>query len=237
MNVSGETASPADLAGRVAVVTGGASGIGAATVERLAARGAVVEILDLPDIDVTDEAAVVGFFDGVIERHGRLDLAANCAGVNGNYGSITDLSLDEWRRVVDVNLTGVFLCLREELRRMGQGSVVNVSSGAGLRGFANLPHYVASKHGVIGLTRSAAAERARAGVRVNVVAPGTIRTPMLESFCRGDEETLRRMGSTAPMGRLGTPEEVAEAIVWLLSDAASFVTGAVVSADGGVSAV
>lgn len=235
--MGGETASPADLAGRVAVVTGGASGIGAATVERLEARGAVVEVLDLPEVDVTDEAAVVGFFDGVIERHGRLDLAANCAGVNGTYGSITELSLDAWRHVVEVNLTGVFLCLREELRRMETGSIVNVSSGAGLRGFANLPHYVASKHGVIGLTRSAAAERARGGVRINAVAPGTIRTPMLEQFCRGDEDALRRMGSMSPMGRLGTAIEVAEAIVWLLSDAASFVTGAVVSADGGVSAV
>lgn len=228
--------SAADFHGRVAVVSGGASGIGAATVERLMARGAVVEVLDLPDLDVTDEAAVIAAFDRIADRHGRLDLAANCAGVNGDYGPITELSLEEWQRVIDVNLTGTFLCLREELRRMSAGSIVNVSSGAGLRGFANLPHYVASKHGVIGLTRSAALEWARRGVRVNVVAPGTIRTPMLESFCGHDEDALRQMGSMAPIGRLGTAAEVAEAIVWLLSDAAGFVTGSVLSADGGVSA-
>jgi len=225
-----------DLAGRVAVVSGGASGIGAATVDLLRGRGAVVEVLDLPEVDVTDEAAVVGRFENIVERHGRLDLAANCAGVNGDYGPITDLSLGEWRRVLDVNLTGVFLCLREELRRMERGSIVNVSSGAGLRGFANLAHYVASKHGVIGLTRSAAVERARTGVRVNAVAPGVIRTPMLEDFCGHDEEALVQMGRLAPMGRLGTATEVAETIVWLLSDAAEFVTGAVLCADGGVSA-
>ena len=224
------------MKGRVAVVTGGASGVGAATARLLADRGAVVEIADLPDVDVTDEGAVVRFFDGVVATHGRVDLAANCAGVNGEYGPLAELSLAEWQRVIDVNLTGVFLCLREALRRMDGGSIVNVSSGAGLRGFANLPHYVASKHGVIGLTRSAALEQARGGVRINAVAPGTIHTPMLEAFCGHDEAALSGMGRMSPIGRLGTPEEVAEAIVWLLSDEASFITGVVLSADGGVSA-
>jgi NAD(P)-dependent dehydrogenase (short-subunit alcohol dehydrogenase family) len=225
-----------EMAGRVAVVTGGASGIGAATVALLRRQGAVVEVADLPDVDVTDEASVVSFFDRVIADHGRLDVAANCAGVNGQYGSVADLSLDEWRRVLDVNLTGVFLCLREEVRHMGRGSIVNVTSGAGLRGFANLPQYVASKHGVVGLTRSAALEYARRGIRINAVAPGSIRTPMLESFCHGDEDALANMGRMAPMGRLGTPDEVAAAIVWLSSDAASFICGLILSADGGVSA-
>src|SRR6478609_7724015 len=107
-----------DLDGRIAVVTGGASGIGAATVAQLRERGATVVVADLPDVDVTDEAGVVAFFDDVIANHGRLDIAANCAGVNGTYGPIADLSLDEWRRVIDINLTGVFLCVREEIRRM-----------------------------------------------------------------------------------------------------------------------
>jgi NAD(P)-dependent dehydrogenase (short-subunit alcohol dehydrogenase family) len=225
-----------DLVEQVAVVTGGASGIGAATVGQLRDRGATVVVADLPDVDVTDERSVIDFFDEVVATHGRLDIAANCAGVNGAYGPVADLSLDEWRRVIDVNLTGVFLCVREEVRRMERGSIVNVSSGAGLRGFANLPQYVASKHGVIGLTRSVAIEQARRGIRVNAVAPGTIRTPMLEAFCGHDEDALQGMGRMAPIGRLGTPDEVAAAIVWLSSDAASFITGLVLSADGGVSA-
>ena len=169
-------------------------------------------------------------------QHGQIDIAANCAGVNGQYGPITDLSLAEWQRVIDVNLTGTFLCLREELRRMETGAITNVTSGAGLRGFANLPQYVASKHGVVGLTRSAALEHARKGIRINAVAPGSIRTPMLESFCGGDEDALTGMGRMSPIGRLGTPDEVAAAILWLSSDAASFITGLILSADGGVSA-
>ena len=153
-------------------------------------------------------------------------------------GPITELSLDTWNRTVGINLTGTFLCLREELKVMaaqGSGVIVNVSSGAGLRGLAQLPDYVASKHGVIGLTRSAALEHARAGIRVNVVAPGSVRTPMLEAFVGGDEASLKGMGRMSPVGRLGTPDEIAEAIVWLCSDASVFVTGSVISVDGGVS--
>jgi NAD(P)-dependent dehydrogenase (short-subunit alcohol dehydrogenase family) len=154
-------------------------------------------------------------------------------------GPITDLSLETWRGVLDVNLTGTFLCLREELRKMvpqGSGSIVSVSSGAGLRGLAQLPDYVASKHGVIGLVRAAALEHARAGIRINAVAPGSIHTPMLSAFVGGDEKSLAAMGRMSPIGRLGTPDEVAEAIVWLCSDEARFVTGSVLSVDGGVSA-
>ena len=221
-----------DFDNRTAVVIGGASGIGEATVALLRARGATVHVGDLPECDVTDESSVVELFD----RVGALDLAVNCAGVSGTYGPIADLDLHRWQQTIAVNLTGMFVCLREELRRMSSGSIVNVASGAGLRGFAQLPDYVASKHGVIGLTRSAALEHARSGIRINAVAPGTIRTPMLEVFAGGDAEALDRMGRMSPIGRLGTPEEVAEAIVWLCSDASSFVTGAVLSADGGVSA-
>jgi NAD(P)-dependent dehydrogenase (short-subunit alcohol dehydrogenase family) len=223
-------------AGRVAVVTGGASGIGAATAALLASQGATVMVADLPAVDVCREEQVIEFFDSVVSEHGRIDLAVNCAGVSGTYGKLADLSLADWDRTLAVNLTGVFLCVREELRRMTAGSIVNVSSGAGLRGFANLPDYVASKHGVIGLTRSAALEHARRGIRINAVAPGSIRTPMLAAFTGGDADALEGMGRMSPIGRLGRPEEVAAAIGWLCSDSASFITGSVISADGGVSA-
>jgi NAD(P)-dependent dehydrogenase (short-subunit alcohol dehydrogenase family) len=236
-----------DLDGRLAVVVGGAgAGIGAATVALLRERGAEVVVADVKPAsagdgaevrpcDVTVESDVVDLFSSL----DRLDIAVNCAGVSGAMGPLTELSLDTWNRTVGINLTGTFLCLREELKLMaaqGSGVIVNLSSGAGLRGLAQLPDYVASKHGVIGLTRSAALEHARAGIRVNVVAPGTVRTPMLEAFVDGDEASLKGMGRMSPIGRLGTPDEIAEAIVWLCSDASVFVTGSVVSVDGGVSA-
>ncbi len=236
-----------DLDGRLAVVVGGAgAGIGAATVALLRERGADVIVADVKPAsagdggevracDVTVESDVVDLFSSL----DRLDIAVNCAGVSGAMGPLTELSLDTWNRTVGINLTGTFLCLREELKLMaaqGSGVIVNLSSGAGLRGLAQLPDYVASKHGVIGLTRSAALEHARAGIRVNVVAPGSVRTPMLEAFVDGDEASLKGMGRMSPVGRLGTPDEIAEAIVWLCSDASVFVTGSVISVDGGVSA-
>ncbi len=237
---------------RVAVVLGGASGIGAATAAALAAGGDLVVVGDIAasgsgtaesqgptaelPCDVTDEESVIDFFDAVVTRFGVPDVAVNCAGVSGTFGPVGDLGLESWRRTLDVNLTGMFLCLREEVRAMTAGAIVNVSSGAGLRGFAQLPDYVASKHGVIGLTRSVALEVARRGLRVNAVCPGTVRTPMLEGFTGGDEQSLAAMGRMSPVGRLGAPEEIAAAIVWLCSAEASFMTGAVVSADGGVSA-
>jgi NAD(P)-dependent dehydrogenase (short-subunit alcohol dehydrogenase family) len=230
-----------DLQGKQAVVVGGASGIGAAVASLLRSHGADVVVADLRagdgvvECDVTDESSVVSLFEGL----DRVDIAVNCAGVSGRMGPITELSLDTWRGVLDVNLTGAFLCLREELRKMvpqGSGSIVSVSSGAGLRGLAQLPDYVASKHGVIGLVRAAALEHARAGIRINAVAPGSIHTPMLSAFVGGDEKALAGMGRMSPIGRLGTPDEVAEAIVWLCSDEARFVTGSVLSVDGGVSA-
>lgn len=231
--------------GRFAVVIGGGSGIGAATAARLRAAGDTVVVGDLGAgdgttalrCDVTDEASVVEFFERVTARHGVPQVAVNCAGVSGTFGPLSELELDAWQRTIDINLTGLFLCLRAEMRVMGAGgAIVNVSSGAGLRGFAQLPDYVASKHGVIGLTRSAALEVARSGIRINAVCPGSVRTPMLEGFAGGDEGALKAMGRMSPIGRLGTPEEIAAAIVWLCSSDASFLTGSVVSADGGVSA-
>lgn len=214
------------------LVTGGASGIGAATVALLRKEGHDVVVADLPDVDVTDEAAV----DAFVAQQTPLDAAVNCAGTSGVYANVADSSTDDWRRTLAVNLDGVYLCLRAELRA-GARSIVNVASSAGRMGVPGLAAYSASKHGVIGLTKSAALEVARDGIRVNCVCPGTVRTPMLTGFAGGDEALLEKMGRQAPMGRLGEPEEIAAAIVWLLSDAASYVTGTVLSPDGGVAAV
>jgi NAD(P)-dependent dehydrogenase (short-subunit alcohol dehydrogenase family) len=235
-----------DLAGRIALVTGGASGIGAATVSLLRERGATVVVADLAAgegveaLDVTDEAAVDALVAAVVEQHGRLDLAANVAGTSGVYADVADAATADWRSTLSVNLDGVFFCLRAELRAMrvaGRGSVVNVASSAGRMGVPGLSAYSASKHAVIGLTKSAALEVARDGIRVNAVCPGSVRTPMLRGFVGGDEELLEKLGRRAPMGRLGEPDEIAEAVVWLLSDAARFVTGNALAPDGGVAAI
>jgi NAD(P)-dependent dehydrogenase (short-subunit alcohol dehydrogenase family) len=226
----------------IALVTGGASGIGAATVDLLRRDGATVVVADVggsPPVDVTDEQAVDDLVAGVVAEHGRLDVAVNAAGVPGSYAPVAEATTEQWRHTLEVNLIGVFFCLRAELRAMrgaGGGSIVNVASAAALMGVPHMAAYAASKHAVIGLTRSAALEVAREGIRVNAVCPGTVRTPMLEGFAGGDEATLTRMGRANPMGRLAEPREVAEAIVWLCSDAASYVTGHAFSIDGGVSA-
>lgn len=248
------------LDGQVALVTGGGSGIGRATVLRLAAAGARVVVADRDGgaaaeaarsvvaaggtaiahlVDVTDPPAVVAMVDAVVAAFGRLDVAVNNAGTTGRFAPTADCAIADWQGVLAVNLTGVFLCLRAEIPRMlagGGGAIVNTSSGAGLMGFAGLPAYVASKHGVVGLTRAAALEYARQGIRVNAVCPGTVRTPMLEAFTQGSEAALEAMGRAMPIGRLATPGEVAEAIVWLCSPASGYVTGHALAVDGGAAA-
>jgi NAD(P)-dependent dehydrogenase (short-subunit alcohol dehydrogenase family) len=243
--------------GKTLLVTGGASGLGEAAVGLLAGAGAQVVVADLDadrgaavvegvrahggeavfqPTDVTQEADVAAAVARALDTYGRLDGAINNAGTTGPSNPTADYSLEDWNRVLALNLTGVFLGLKHEIPAIvaqGGGAIVNTSSGAGLVGFAGLPAYVASKHGVIGLTRAAALEYVKAGVRINAVCPGSTRTPMLEGFMGGDPTIERAMANSAPIGRLARPVEIAEAMVWLLSDAASFVVGHALAVDGG----
>jgi len=246
-----------DFAGRVALVTGGGSGLGQAAARLLAGRGARVVVADVNEAggaqtvqqcvdagseavfvrtDVTLEADVQGAVATAVDRWGRLDAAINNAGTTGPTKPTADYTLEEWNQVVALNLTGVFLGLKYEIPQMlaqGGGAIVNTSSGAGLMGFAGLPAYVATKHGVLGLTKAAALEYIKAGVRVNAVCPGSTRTPMLEGWMNGDPAIEAAMANSAPIGRLARPDEIAEGMVWLLSDAASFMVGHALAVDGG----
>lgn len=245
---------------RVALVTGGASGIGRATVRAFADAGAAVVVADvdaragaetvsdvtaaggdavLVPTDVTDDAQVAALIDDTLARFGRLDWALNNAGTTGASGPTAEVDVADWNRTLALNLTSVFLCLRHEIPAMvagGGGAIVNMASGAGLRGFPGLPAYVASKHGVVGLTRASALEYGGQGVRINAVCPGSTRTPMLEGYIGGDPKIERMMTRSVPLGRLGEPDEIAAAVVWLCSPAASFVNGHALAADGGATA-
>jgi NAD(P)-dependent dehydrogenase (short-subunit alcohol dehydrogenase family) len=242
--------------GKVAPVTGAGRGIGEASARLFAAEGATVVVADIDgslavavarsireaggqasavQADVTAEESVAAMIAAVVERHGRIDCAHNNAGISGQMTSFTELSLDDWHRMIAINLTSVFLCLKYELLAMvaaGGGAIVNTSSGAGVVGFGGLPHYVAAKHGVLGLTKSAAQEYAKAGIRVNAICPGTTRTPMIESFIAGNPDIERMVTRGIGRGVLGEPDEVAQAAVWLCSDRASFVSGESMLVDG-----
>jgi NAD(P)-dependent dehydrogenase (short-subunit alcohol dehydrogenase family) len=188
--------------------------------------------------DVTDESEVERVVRTAVDAWGRLDCAHNNAGLSGVSGAFTDFTIEEWNRVIAINLTAVFLCMKHELRQMVAqspqgGAIVNTSSGAGVIGFPGLPHYVASKHGVLGLTKTAALEFARQGIRVNAVLPGSTDTPMMRSFIGGNPEIEAFMKGTVPQGELGKPEWLAEAVVWLCSDRAAWVNGESMLVDGG----
>lgn len=248
------------LAGKVGLITGAGSGIGRATALVFAREGAKVVVSDIDDdggeetvsqvvdaggdaifvhADVTKSAEVEAMVETAVENYGRLDCAFNNAGVEGDPGGpIHEYSEELWRRVIDINLTGVWLCLKYETGEMvkrGSGAIVNAASVYGLVANAGGSSYNASKYGVIGLTTTVALEYAEQGIRVNAVCPGYIRTPMFErvnakySSPEYDAQVLAKH----PIGRLGRPEEVAEAVLWLCSDAASFVTGHAMSVDGG----
>jgi len=246
-----------DLDGRVALVTGGGSGIGRATALVLGARGASVVVADVDEAsatetveligadartsslgaDVTDPAAVERMVASAVERFGALDWACNVAGVSNEQKPFTDHTLAEWQRVIDVDLTGVFLCMQHELQQMvtqGRGAIVNVSSGAGVVAAPGQPQYTAAKHGVLGLTKQAAQEYARAGIRVNAVLPGQTETAPMRAYLDAQPDHGERILRRLPAGRMATPEEIAESIVWLCSDAASYVNGVSLLVDGGL---
>jgi len=242
------------LEGKSVLITGASSGIGETTAKRMAREGASVLVADVNDeggkrvvdeittdggtavflhVDVTDEAQVDAMVAEAVSRWGRLDLAVNNAGLAEQPGPMHELSTEAWSKTIAIDLTGTFLCMRAELRQFvtqGGGAIVNTASGAGLKATPHLTAYSAAKHGVVGLTRTAAIEYVKQNIRVNAVAPGTILTPAMKNF--GDDQ-LKVWSELMPSGRLGTTEEVAAGIVWLLSDQASYTTGSVLEIDGG----
>lgn len=244
------------------LITGAASGIGRETAIAFAGRGASVCISDVDkdglneteeiiqnsggkvfaiSSDVSKEADVKKLVEATIKKFGKLDGACNNAGVGGELNTTADYTVEEWDRVININLRGQWLCMKyqipEMLKREG-GAIVNVASILGKVGFANAPAYVAAKHGLIGLTKTAAIEYSSKGIRVNAVAPGFIETPMLErAGLTTDLEMKEQIIKLHPIGRLGKSREVADAIVWLTSAEASFVTGHTLLVDGGYTAI
>jgi len=187
------------------------------------------------ELDIADEQAVAEAVRWTADRFGRLDFAHNNAGVAGTAALLHEWSSDAFAKVLAVNLVGTFNCMKYELAHMvaqGGGSIVNTASVSGLGGSPLMPGYVASKHGVVGLTKVAAVDYAKLNIRVNAVCPSSVRTPMIMDWIAGDEELLNLHNSSQPIGRMGLPEEVAEAVVWLASDKASFVTGVALPVDG-----
>ena len=248
----------ASLEGKVALVTGGSSGIGRATSLVFAREGAKVVVADVGvegaeetermvkevggeaifvKADVSKAAEVKELVAKAVQAYGRLDYAHNNAGIQGAIASTHELSEDSWDKVIGINLKGVWLCMKYEIAQMlqqGGGAIVNTASIAGLIASPGKCGYDASKHGVIGLTKTAAIEYGRAGIRVNAVCPSIINTPMAQRAIARNREAEDQYIEQTPLGRIGTPEEVAEAVVWLCSDAASFVTGHSMSVDGAV---
>ncbi len=245
---------------RVALVTGGASGIGRASALAFARRGAKVVVSDFNEdggqetvqmihdeageacfvrADVTHQAEVSALINAVVSAYGRLDFALNNAGIGGPRTNTADYPDDLWHRVIDVNLNGVWYCMKHEIPLMlsqGYGVIVNLASIAGLVGSPRLSAYAASKHAVVGLTKTAALEYVRKGIRINAVCPGYTDTPMASSMFEENPKFAERLLAASPSRRLGTPEEIASAVMYLCSDEADFITGHTLVLDGGITA-
>ena len=245
------------FAGRAAVVTGAAGGIGRESARLFAHRGAQVAVADINlagaaetveiiegeggtavavEVDVADPASVRAMVAATVERFGRLDIAHNNAGIKGADAPVAEMDDGVWRAGVGIMLDGVFYCMKHEIPEMlkvGGGAIVNTSSGAGLIGVPRFANYVAAKHGVIGLTKAAALEYIGQGIRINALCPGTARSQMVDQWMQGSAEAEASVAALHPIGRIAEPEEIAEAAVWLASDAASFVVGAALAVDGG----
>ncbi|WNE94129.1 SDR family oxidoreductase [Streptomyces luomodiensis] len=239
---------------KVGLVTGAGSGIGRSAALEFARSGAAVAVLDIDEsaaaettemirkdggealavrVDIADEESVRAAVERTVAAYGGLDFAVNNAGLASHHRQLDQMTLDEFERVVHVNLAGTFLCMKYELPLLkGGGAIVNVASNGGLYAIPTAPAYVAAKHGIVGLTKVAAVDYAPDGIRVNAVCPGPTRTPGFEQVAAGTDMIAMQEAIT-PLGRMATPEEAAAAAVWLCSDAASYVTGIALSVDGG----
>jgi NAD(P)-dependent dehydrogenase (short-subunit alcohol dehydrogenase family) len=253
---AGTTAAAGLVEGKVALVTGGGLGIGRAAARIFAREGAQVVVCDIDAeageetlaslcesggrssffrADISDEAQVASLVRHCTDTFGRLDCALNNAGITGPASPLHQMALEDWSRTLAINLTGVFLCMKHEIPAMqsqGGGAIVNVASGSGVIATPGLAHYCASKHGVLGITKTAAVENARTGVRINAICPGSTDTPALRAAMQQSPQVEKMIMASLPGGRLGRAEEIGEAAVWLCSDRASFVSGESMLIDG-----
>jgi NAD(P)-dependent dehydrogenase (short-subunit alcohol dehydrogenase family) len=249
---------PLDFSGKVALVTGAASGMGLATAQAFAEAGAAVVLADFREdavktsaqklvesghkaialrCDVSDDAQVAAMVDRAVAEFDRLDAAFNNAGVMARIMPTAESTREEWDRVIGINLRGVWSCMKYELRQMvrqGSGAIVNNASVGALTGNPGIGSYIASKHGVVGLTRTAALEYIQRGIRVNAVNPGLIDTQIARDVVSGDEQAYADIAKSVPIGRAGTPKEIASVVLWLCSPGASYVVGHAITVDGGM---